>query len=82
MNLLVKNSLFLAAQYFLPHHLLSRFVGLFAESEISFIKYPLMRFFLSRFGIDLTEAERASITEYRNFNDFFTRALKADARLI
>ncbi len=78
----MKNALFLLSQYLLPHHLLSRFVGLFAESELPFIKFPLMKFFLTRFGIDLTEAERESIKEYRTFNDFFTRALKKEARSI
>lgn len=77
-----KDFSFIAGQYLLPHHLLSRFVGVFAESEWSFIKLPLMRFFLNRFQIDLSEAQRESITDYRNFNDFFTRALKDNARPI
>jgi len=80
MKLNFKDRLFLTAQYALPHHAISRFVGYFAESEISFIKYPLMKFFLNRFGIDLSEAEREDIQQYSNFNDFFTRALKKNAR--
>ncbi|MBU2863699.1 phosphatidylserine decarboxylase [Reinekea forsetii] len=78
MNL--KNISFIASQYLLPHHLLSRVVGYFAESELTFIKKPLMQFFLDRFGIDLTEAKRENINEYKNFNDFFTRALKDGIR--
>jgi len=80
MKLLIKNSLFIASQYILPHHLVSRFVGVFAESEWPIIKKPLMTFFLNRFGINMKEAERESLDDYRNFNDFFTRALKPDAR--
>ncbi|MFQ3231212.1 archaetidylserine decarboxylase [Reinekea sp.] len=80
MNL--KDFSFITSQYLLPHHLLSRLVGYFAESELSFIKKPLMNFFLNRFGIDLSEAERESVNDYKNFNDFFTRSLKADIRPI
>jgi phosphatidylserine decarboxylase len=80
MNL--KDFTFIASQYLLPHHLLSRVVGYFAESESSFIKKPLMNFFLNRFGIDLSEAERENVSDYKNFNDFFTRSLKADIRPI
>lgn len=78
----IKDLSFLAAQYLLPHHLLSRFVGFFAESEAPFIRKPLMKFFLNRFGIDLSEAVHETIDGYRTFNDFFTRALKPDARTI
>jgi phosphatidylserine decarboxylase len=77
-----KNLSFLAAQYLLPHHLLSRLVGFFAESELAFIRKPLMNFFLNRFGIDLSEAEHETIEGYRNFNEFFTRPLKISAREI
>ena len=82
MTIKLKNVAFITAQYLLPHHLVSRLVGIFAESEWPIIKNTLMKFFLNRFGIDLSEAERESIHEYRNFNDFFTRALKPDARNI
>lgn len=80
MNL--KNFTFIASQYLLPHHLLSRVVGYFAESELVFIKKPLMNFFLNRFGIDLSEAEREHVNDYKNFNDFFTRSLKSEVRTI
>lgn len=78
----IKDRLFIAAQYLLPHHLLSRAIGLFAESEFSFIKKPLMNLFIRRFGVDLSEAERGTVSEYHNFNDFFTRSLRQGAREI
>jgi phosphatidylserine decarboxylase len=80
MNL--KETSFLASQFLLPHHLVSRLAGSIAESELPFIKNPMMKFFLNRFGIDLSEAERTRISDYNNFNDFFTRALNAKARPI
>lgn len=75
-----KDTFFIASQYLLPHHTLSRIVGYIAESELSFVKKPLMTFFLKRFGIDLSEAERENIEQYQNFNDFFTRSLKPGIR--
>ncbi len=77
-----KEMSFLASQFLLPHHLVSRLAGTVAESELSFVKKPMMRFFLNRFGIDLSEAIHEDIDGYRNFNDFFTRALKPDIRPI
>jgi phosphatidylserine decarboxylase len=82
MTIKLKNAVFITAQYLLPHHLLSRFVGIFAESEWPIVKHTLMNFFLKRFGIDMSEAEREDIQDYRNFNDFFTRALKPGVRTI
>ncbi|EAR09536.1 archaetidylserine decarboxylase [Reinekea blandensis] len=75
-----QDRLFLAAQFLLPHQTLSRLIGWFAESEWPIIRMPLMRFFLKRYGIDLSEAQRTSLSDYRNFNDFFTRALATNAR--
>jgi phosphatidylserine decarboxylase len=77
-----KDTLFIAGQYLLPHHLFSRLVGILAESEWPWIRDPLIRFFLRRFDINLAEAEREQATDYHSFNDFFTRALKSDRRPI
>jgi len=77
-----KDRLFIVAQYLLPHHLISRLIGLLAQSEWPWVKDPLIRFFLRRFDINLAEAEREEPSDYRSFNDFFTRALKADSRPI
>ncbi|PTY38618.1 phosphatidylserine decarboxylase [Saccharospirillum sp. MSK14-1] len=72
--------LFVASQYLAPHHLLSRFVGRLAASEWA----PIRRLFIGRFAkqfqVNMSEAERENLTDYRNFNDFFTRALKPGAR--
>ncbi|WP_320826334.1 archaetidylserine decarboxylase [Reinekea sp.] len=76
----LKDRLFIVAQYLLPHHLISRLIGVLAQSEQPWIKAPLIRLFLRRFDINLAEAEREEPNDYRSFNDFFTRALKADSR--
>lgn len=72
--------LFVASQYLLPHHLLSRLVGRLAETEAAPVRRTFIRRFARRFGVDLSEAERDNLDDYRHFNDFFTRALKPGAR--
>ncbi len=74
--------LFCFLQYVLPKHLLSRSAGKLAETEVAWVKNPLIRIFIDAFHVDMTEAERARPEDYRNFNDFFTRALKPGIRPI
>lgn len=74
--------LFSLVQYPLPHHLLSRLVGRFAECRQPWLKNRLIRAFIKRFSVDMSEALEPEPTAYATFNDFFTRALKADARPI
>lgn len=76
------SKLFALIQYPLPHHLLSRLVGRLAECRQPAIKNALARAFIRRFGVDMAEAAEPDPAAYATFNDFFTRALKADARPI
>lgn len=69
-------------QYCVPQHLLSRAVGLLAESRWPLIKNTFINFFLHRYGIDMTLAAEENPTAYATFNDFFTRALKDGVRPI
>jgi len=71
---------FTALQRALPHHGLSRLTGALARSEQSWIRRPFIHGFARAYGIDLREAEREQLDDYRSFNDFFTRALKPGAR--
>lgn len=72
--------LFILLQYLLPQHLLSRIVGKFAESRR--LRLPLIRAFIRRYRVDLSEAKIQDIEEFENFNDFFTRELQESARPI
>lgn len=45
-------------------------------------KNALIRLFMRRYRVDLSQAERGEPEAYRSFNDFFTRSLKPDARPI
>ncbi|MAY11244.1 MAG: phosphatidylserine decarboxylase [Alcanivorax sp.] len=78
----LKDKVFVAVQYCLPQHLLSRLVGWVARSEIPWIKTTFINTFIRRFGVDLSEAEIEDPDRFENFNAFFTRALKDGARPI
>ena len=71
---------FIGLQYLLPQHILSRWVGMLAESRIGFIRAALIRMFLNRYAVDLAEAARPEPASYASFNDLFTRRLRAGAR--
>ncbi|WP_299939950.1 archaetidylserine decarboxylase [uncultured Microbulbifer sp.] len=74
--------LFAALQYLAPQHALSRAAGWLADTEIKLIKDPFTRWFVEKYGVNMREAKETDCTAYRTFNDFFTRALKEDARPI
>ena len=71
---------FVLLQYLLPQHALSRFVALFAEG--SFLKNALIKTFIRRYRVDLSEALISDPAEFASFNAFFTRELKQGARSI
>lgn len=77
----IKQRLFIFMQYVLPHHSLSRLIGRLAECEAPWFKNRLIAWFIKRYQVDMSEALLEDPSAYRHFNDFFTRALKADARV-
>ena len=72
----------ISSQYLVPQHLLSRLVGLIAESRWPLIKNTFIDFFLKQYNIDMSIAAEEDPHAYACFNDFFTRALKEGARPI
>ena len=76
------NDLFVYSQYLAPQHLISRGAGKVAECEHPKFKNALISWFIKKYGVNMNEAERQSPEDFKHFNDFFTRALKADARSI
>jgi phosphatidylserine decarboxylase len=77
-----RDRLFAALQYVLPKHLLTRVIYNVARSQSPLVKRSLLRAFLSMYRVNLAEAVETDPFAYRSFNDFFTRALKPDARPI
>lgn len=79
---MTKSKLFSLLQYVIPQHLLSRLTGRLAECRIAWVKNQLIKTFVKRFNVDMSEALQEDPTAYANFNDFFTRELKPDVREI
>ncbi len=70
-----------ALQAIVPQHLLSRLIGRLAQLENPvWLKNALIRAFMSRYDIDLTEATCSSGENFPNFNAFFTRSLREGMR--
>lgn len=69
-----------AAQYALPQHLLSRVARRVTRCRVAWIKNLLIRRFIRRFRIDLSEARETDYRSYPDFNSFFTRPLRTGAR--
>ncbi|HKK14834.1 MAG TPA: archaetidylserine decarboxylase [Gammaproteobacteria bacterium] len=66
--------------YPLPHHLLSRLMLGFTRIRQPWVKNAFTRWFAARYGVDMEQALEPDLTAYPDFNSFFTRALRADAR--
>lgn len=67
-------------QYLLPKQALTRFAGHVARSRRGPSTARLIRWFVARYGVDMSEAADADIASYASFNEFFTRALKPGVR--
>lgn len=76
------HDLFIYSQYLAPQHLISRGAGKIAECEHPRFKNALIDWFIKKYGVNMSEAERQNPEDFKHFNDFFTRALKEDARSI
>ncbi|WP_420820180.1 archaetidylserine decarboxylase [Salinicola halophilus] len=75
-----RQELFANIQQPLPHHAISRLIGQIAESRQPWVKDTFIRRFIDTYGVDMSEALEPDPAAYACFNDFFTRALKPEAR--
>lgn len=66
--------------YPLPQHAISRIVLQATRTRNQRWKNALIRWFVQAYRVDLEEASEAEARAYPDFNSFFTRALRADAR--
>lgn len=67
-------------QYAIPKRGLTAFAGRVASRERGATTTRLVRWFVRRYGVDMSEAADADAASYPTFNAFFTRALRAGAR--
>lgn len=73
--------LFVLVQYILPQLLISRLAGMLADARPPAVaKNAVIRWFIGRYGVNMSEAADENPASYESFNDFFTRALKPGLR--
>jgi phosphatidylserine decarboxylase len=77
-----RGRLFVWFQYVLPQHGLSRLILAATRVRAAWFKNRLIGGFLKLYPVDMREALDADPYRYASFNEFFTRALKRDARCI
>lgn len=69
-------------QYLYPKQALTSFAGWVAGKERGALTTWIIRNFVAKYGVDMSEAIESDIARYASFNEFFTRALKPGARPI
>ena len=69
-------------QHMLPKQRLTILAGRIAAARGGAMTTRLIRWFVDKYGVDMSEAADADIRSYTRFNDFFTRPLKAGLRPI
>ncbi len=55
-------------------------MGHLAQARAGALTTAVIKRFIARYGVDMSEAEDSDPTAYASFNEFFTRALKPGAR--
>jgi phosphatidylserine decarboxylase len=67
-------------QYLLPKQALTSFAGRVAGAQGGAMTTRLIRWFVGKYGVNMTEAANSDIASYASFNDFFTRPLRDGMR--
>ena len=81
-QLTLKQRLFVAFQYLLPHHFLSKIIQGITRIQWQPFKNRFINKFIQAYQVDMSIATREDPKSYDSFNDFFTRQLKPAARPI
>ncbi|MFN3987669.1 MAG: archaetidylserine decarboxylase [Rhodocyclaceae bacterium] len=76
----MSDRLTVSLQYLLPKHALTAAAGKLAGLRGGAATTRFIRWFVARYGVNMSEAAEPDIAAYPTFNDFFTRPLRADAR--
>jgi phosphatidylserine decarboxylase len=75
-------SQFVALQSLIPKLLLTRCAGSLASLEAGALTTSVIKRFIARYGVNMSEAANADAASYSSFNEFFTRPLLQGARPI
>ena len=77
---MVADRLAVLPQYLLPKRALTVLAGKLAAARAGRLTTALIRRFIGRYRVDMSEAANPDIAAYASFNDFFTRPLRSEAR--
>ncbi len=69
-------------QFLIPKHALNRFAGWMANMRTVKIKNYLIRYFVRKYPVNMSEAIEANPFNYPSFNEFFIRRLRPETRPI
>lgn len=72
----------IALQYALPKHAISRLAGKFAAAQAGAFTRTAISAFIKQYKINMAEAQYEKPSDYKTFNEFFTRPLKDGMRPI
>ena len=76
----MSDSLAVLLQYLLPKQALTVFLGWGARAKAGRFTTGIIRWFVSRYQVNLSEAANPDINSYASFNEFFTRPLRLGVR--
>jgi len=76
----VPDRLAVLLQYLLPKQALTVLAGKFATARAGGLTTSVIRWFVGRYGVNMSEAANPDIAGYVSFNEFFTRPLRVGAR--
>lgn len=80
LSITVSDRLAVALQYLLPKRALTLAAGRLAGWEGGAATQAFIRWFVRRYGVNMSEAANPDLRHYPTFNAFFTRPLREDAR--
>ncbi len=72
----------IALQYMMPKHAISRLTGKLAAAQMGGFTTFLIKKFIKAYDINMAEAKLKNASDFKTFNDFFTRELEDGARTI
>ena len=76
----MSDQLAVVPQYLMPKLAMTRLAGLVASAEWGAFTTWVIKRFVKRYNVNMSEAAHAEPAHYKSFNEFFTRSLKDDAR--
>jgi phosphatidylserine decarboxylase len=76
----VINRLKVLPQYVIPKQAITALAGKLASAKAGKLTTAVIRWFVKRYQVNMSEAAQEDISAYSSFNEFFTRPLKSGAR--